>query len=319
MSEKLKAAIIGPGNIGTDLMFKVLRHAKHIEMGAMVGVDPDSEGLARAKRLGIATTSEGIEGLLRLDVFRKIEIVFDASSCGAHRRHNELLQRHSVQVIDLTPAAIGPYVVPAINLEAEDAGNMNMVTCGGQATIPMVRAVSEVATVHYAESVTSISSKAAGPGTRINIDEFTETTRCAMEKLAGARRAKAIVILNPTEPLLMMPDSVFILSEPVHPLRIERSIAEMVARVQAYVPGYRLKQRVQFDLIRPANALTVPQLGRVHGLKTSVCLEVEGASHHLPSFAANMNIMTSAALACGDAMARRRILAAAARNLKEAA
>jgi len=316
MSEKVKAAIIGPGNIGTDLMIKVLRHAKHLEMGAMVGVDPTSDGLARAKRMGTATTSDGIEGLLKLDVFDKIDIVFDATSAGAHRRHDELLQRHGVQVIDLTPAAIGPYVIPAINLEAENASNMNMVTCGGQATIPIVAAVSQVAKVHYAEIVASISSKSAGPGTRANIDEFTETTRSAIEKLGGAQRGKAIIILNPADPPLMMRDTVFVLSEQVHPLRVERSIAAMVERVQSYVPGYRLKQRVQFDLIHPDDPLMVPQLGRVHGLKTSVYLEVEGAAHYLPSYAGNLDIMTSAALACGDMMARRRIATGIARGIK---
>ncbi|HUG21895.1 acetaldehyde dehydrogenase (acetylating) [Piscinibacter sp.] len=316
MSEKVKVAIIGPGNIGTDLMIKVLRHAKHLEMGAMVGVDASSDGLARAGRMGIATTSDGIEGLLKLDVFDKIDIVFDATSAGAHRRHDELLRRHGVQVIDLTPAAIGPYVIPAINLEAENAGNMNMVTCGGQATIPIVAAVSQVAKVHYAEIVASISSKSAGPGTRANIDEFTETTRSAIEKLGGAERGKAIIILNPADPPLMMRDTVFVLSEQVPPLRVQRSIAEMVERVQSYVSGYRLKQRVQFDLIPPDDPLVVPGLGRVHGLKTSVYLEVEGAAHYLPAYAGNLDIMTSAALACGDMMARRRIAAGIARGIK---
>jgi len=315
MNEKVKAAIIGPGNIGTDLMIKVLRHAKYLEMAAMVGVDASSDGLARAGRLGLATTSDGIEGLLKLDVFDKIDVVFDATSAAAHRRHDELLRRHGVQVIDLTPAAIGPYVIPAINLEAENAGNMNMVTCGGQATIPIVAAVSQVAKVHYAEIVASISSKSAGPGTRANIDEFTETTRSAIEKLGGAQRGKAIIILNPADPPLMMRDTVFVLSEPVHPLRVERSIAEMVERVQSYVGGYRLKQRVQFDLIPPDDPMMVPGLGRVHGLKTSVYLEVEGAAHYLPAYAGNLDIMTSAALACGDMMARRRIAAGIARGI----
>jgi acetaldehyde dehydrogenase len=319
MTSKVKAAIIGSGNIGTDLMIKVLRHAKHLEMGAMVGIDPASDGLARAARIGIATTSEGIEGLLELDVFDKIDVVFDATSAGAHRHHDAVLQRHGVQVIDLTPAAVGPYVIPAINLEAENASNMNMVTCGGQATIPIVAAVSQVAKVHYAEIVASIASKSAGPGTRANIDEFTETTRSAIETLGGAQRGKAIIVLNPAEPPLMMRDTVFVLSEQVHPLRVERSIAAMVERVQSYVSGYRLKQRVQFDVIPPDDPLIVPQLGPVHGLKTSVFLEVEGAAHYLPSYAGNLDIMTSAALACGDMMARRRIAAGIARGMKVAA
>lgn len=317
MTNKLKVAIIGPGNIGTDLMIKVMRNSRYLEMGAMVGVDPKSDGLARAERLGIATTAEGIEGLVRLGVFEDIDIVFDATSAGAHKRHNEVLQAHGVQVIDLTPAAIGPYVIPAINLEAENASNMNMVTCGGQATIPMVAAVSRVAKVHYAEIVASISSKSAGPGTRANIDEFTETTKAAIEILGGAERGKAIIVLNPAEPPLIMRDTVFVLSELADQAEVEDSIEAMVARVNAYVPGYRLKQRVQFDEIAPDKPLNVPKLGPRHGLKTSVYLEVEGAAHYLPSYAGNLDIMTSAALACGDMMAQRRIAGGIARGLKE--
>jgi len=316
VNRKVKAAIIGPGNIGTDLMIKVMRNGKHLEMGAMVGVDPQSDGLARANRLGIATTADGIDGLLKLGVFDEIDVVFDATSAGAHKRHNELLQQHGVQVIDLTPAAIGPYVIPAINLEAENASNMNMVTCGGQATIPMVAAVSRVAKVHYAEIVASIASKSAGPGTRANIDEFTETTCAAIEKLGGAERGKAIIVLNPAEPPLIMRDTVFVLSEMADEKAIEDSISEMVARVKAYVPGYRLKQRVQFDAIAPSQPMNVPKLGLRHGLKTSVFLEVEGAAHYLPSYAGNLDIMTSAALACGDMMARRRMASGIARGLK---
>ncbi|MDM0037838.1 acetaldehyde dehydrogenase (acetylating) [Variovorax sp. J22G21] len=319
MANKLKVAIIGPGNIGTDLMIKVMRNGKHLEMGAMVGVDPKSDGLARAERFGIATTADGIEGLVQLGVFSDIDIVFDATSAGAHKRHNEVLQAHGVQVIDLTPAAIGPYVIPAINLDAENASNMNMVTCGGQATIPMVAAVSRVARVHYAEIVASISSKSAGPGTRANIDEFTETTRAAIEKLGGAARGKAIIVLNPAEPPLIMRDTVFVLSEAADQAAVEASIAQMVASVQAYVPGYRLKQRVQFDVIPADRPLNVPGLGLRHGLKTSVYLEVEGAAHYLPAYAGNLDIMTSAALACAELMAQRRIASGIARGLKELA
>jgi acetaldehyde dehydrogenase len=315
MSTKVKAAIIGPGNIGTDLMMKVLRHAKHLEMGAMVGVDPTSDGLARASRLGIPTTADGVEGLLKMGVFPRIDIVFDATSAGAHRQHDEMLRAHGVQLIDLTPAAIGPYVIPAINLESEDAPNMNMVTCGGQATIPIVAAISSVAKVHYAEIVASISSKSAGPGTRANIDEFTETTRAAIERLGGAERGKAIIVLNPAEPPLIMRDTVFVLSEDADQAAVEASIERMVAKVQAYVPGYRLKQRVQFERFPADRPLNVPKLGPRHGLKTSVFLEVEGAAHYLPSYAGNLDIMTSAALACGDMMARRRLAAGTARGV----
>lgn len=316
MTEKVKVAIIGPGNIGTDLMIKVMRHGKHLEMGAMVGIDPNSDGLARAARLGIPTTAEGIDGLLGLENFPQIDVVFDATSAGAHRRHDQVLRAHGVQVIDLTPAAIGPYVIPAINLEAENAPNMNMVTCGGQATIPIVAAVSQVTTVYYAEIVASISSKSAGPGTRANIDEFTETTRAAIEKLGGAKRGKAIIVLNPAEPPLIMRDTVIVLAEDADQRKIERSIEQMVERVHAYVPGYRLKQRIQFEPIPKDKPLNVPGLGLRHGLKISVFLEVEGAAHYLPSYAGNLDIMTSAALACGDMMAKRRITAGIARNLK---
>ncbi|MEJ8859163.1 acetaldehyde dehydrogenase (acetylating) [Variovorax robiniae] len=317
MTRKLKAAIIGPGNIGTDLMIKVMRNSKHLEMGAMVGVDAGSDGLARANRLGVATTAEGLDGLLKMDVFDSIDIVFDATSASAHKRHNEVLATHGIQVIDLTPAAIGPYVIPAINLEAENASNMNMVTCGGQATIPIVAAVSRIANVHYAEIVASISSKSAGPGTRANIDEFTETTKAAIEKLGGAEQGKAIIVLNPAEPPLIMRDTVFVLSELADEAEVEASILKMVASVQAYVPGYRLKQRVQFDVTPRDQPIKVPKLGLRHGLKTSVYLEVEGAAHYLPSYAGNLDIMTSAALACGDMMAQRRIASGIARGLKE--
>ena len=316
---KVKVAVIGPGNIGTDLMIKVMRNSARLEMAAMVGVDSKSDGLARAARLGFATTAGGIDGLLKLDVFKDIDIVFDATSVSAHKHHNTVLQAHGVQVIDLTPAAVGPYVIPAINLEVENATNMNMVTCGGQATIPIVAAVSRVTKVHYAEIVASISSKSAGPGTRANIDEFTETTRSAIEKLGGATRGKAIILLNPAEPPRIMRDTVFVLSKLADQMAIWDSIEKMVENVQAYVPGYRLKQTVQFDVIDPAKPVNIPGLGPTHGLKTSVFLEVEGAAHYLPSYAGNLDIMTSAAMACGDMMARRRLEAGIARGHKETA
>jgi acetaldehyde dehydrogenase len=316
---KLKVAIIGSGNIGTDLMIKVMRNARHLEMGAMVGVDPASDGLARAARLGVATTAEGIDGLLKLPVFPEIDIAFDATSAAAHKKHDEILRKHGVQVIDLTPAAIGPYVIPSINLEEVDTPNINMVTCGGQATIPIVAAVSRVAKVHYGEIVASIASKSAGPGTRANIDEFTETTRSAIEKLGGAERGKAIIVLNPAEPPLIMRDTVFVLCEAADRGAIEASIEKMVASVQAYVPGYRLKQKVQFDEVPASAPMNVPKLGPRHGLKVSVFLEVEGAAHYLPAYAGNLDIMTSAALACGDRIARRRIEANTTRAARSAA
>jgi len=304
MSNKRKVAIIGSGNIGTDLMIKVLRNAQHLEMAAMVGIDPASDGLARASRMGVATTHEGVEGLTRLPIFDEIDFVFDATSAGAHVKNDAFLRGHKpgLRVIDLTPAAIGPYCVPVVNLEQHLlALNVNMVTCGGQATIPMVAAVSRVAKVHYAEIIASIASKSAGPGTRANIDEFTETTSKAIEVIGGAAKGKAIIIMNPAEPPLIMRDTVYVLSEAVDQAKVEASIEEMAAAVQAYVPGYRLKQKVQFDEVRDLN---IPGHGRFSGLKTSVFLEVEGAAHYLPAYAGNLDIMTSAALATAERMAQ---------------
>jgi len=231
-SAKLRAAIIGSGNIGTDLMIKIMRHGKHLEMGAMVGIDPSSDGLARAARLGVATTHEGVQGLVKLAGFADIDVVFDATSAGAHVKNDAFLRQHKpgIRVIDLTPAAIGPYCVPVVNLDAHlDAPNVNMVTCGGQATIPMVAAVSRVARVHYAEIVASISSKSAGPGTRANIDEFTETTSKAIEVVGGAGKGKAIIVLNPAEPPLMMRDTVYVLSEAADQAKVEASVEDLPA------------------------------------------------------------------------------------------
>lgn len=306
-TRKLKVAIVGSGNIGTDLMIKILRNSQYLEMGAMVGIDPASDGLARASRMGVATTHEGVEGLTRLPVFSEIDFVFDATSASAHVKNDAFLRGHKpgIRMIDLTPAAIGPYCVPVVNLE-EHLGktNVNMVTCGGQATIPMVAAVSRVAKVHYAEIVASIASKSAGPGTRANIDEFTETTSKAIEVIGGAAKGKAIIIMNPAEPPLIMRDTVYVLSEAVEQARVQASIEEMAAAVQAYVPGYRLKQQVQFDVIPESAPLNIPGHGHFSGLKTSVFLEVEGAAHYLPAYAGNLDIMTSAALATAERMAQ---------------
>ncbi|WP_447884115.1 acetaldehyde dehydrogenase (acetylating) [Serratia fonticola] len=306
MSKK-KVAIVGSGNIGTDLMIKILRNAKHLEMGVMVGIDPESDGLARARRMGVATCHTGVNGLIQMPEFADIDFVFDATSASAHVKNDAILRaaKPGIRLIDLTPAAIGPYCVPVVNLEENlSQVNVNMVTCGGQATIPMVAAVARVARVHYAEIIASIASKSAGPGTRANIDEFTETTSKAIEVVGGAERGKAIIVLNPAEPSLMMRDTVYVLSESVDQAKVEASINEMAAAVQAYVPGYRLKQKVQFDVI-PADApLNLPGIGRFSGLKTSVFLEVEGAAHYLPAYAGNLDIMTSAALATAERMAQ---------------
>lgn len=303
---KAKVAIIGSGNIGTDLMMKILRNAKHLEMAVMVGIDANSDGLSRARRLGVATTHEGVEGLISMPEFADIDFVFDATSATAHVQNDARLRtiKPGIRVVDLTPAAIGPYCVPVVNLEQHlNQLNVNMVTCGGQATIPMVAAVSRVAKVYYAEIVASIASKSAGPGTRANIDEFTETTSRAIEAIGGADKGKAIIVMNPAEPPLIMRDTVFVLSADADMGRIQASIDEMAQAVQTYVPGYRLKQQVQFEVIPESMPLNIPGLGRFSGLKTSVFLEVEGAAHYLPAYAGNLDIMTSAALATAERMA----------------
>lgn len=304
---KTKVAIIGSGNIGTDLMIKVMRLSKVLKMGAMAGIDAASDGLARAARMGVATTHEGIDGLIAMPEFGDIDIVFDATSAGAHHRNNELLQAHGKRVIDLTPAAIGPFTIPPVNGDANlDARNVNMVTCGGQATIPIVAAVNRVAKVHYGEIVASISSKSAGPGTRANIDEFTETTSQAICDVGGATRGKAIIILNPAEPPLIMRDTVYCLCEDADREAIRRSVEDMVAEVQTYVPGYRMKQAVQFESIGGNRPLHIPEMGgNFTGLKVTVFLEVEGAAHYLPAYAGNLDIMTSAALKTAEKIALR--------------
>ncbi len=308
MTSKTKVAIIGPGNIGTDLMIKVLRTSSVLEMGAMVGVDPASDGLARAARLGIPTTAEGVDGLLAMPGFADIGIVFDATSAQAHMANAEKLAPFAKQLVDLTPAAIGPLVVPVVNLEQHlEAPNVNMVTCGGQATIPIVAAVSSVAPVAYGEIVASIASLSAGPGTRANIDEFTVTTAHGIEQVGGAAMGKAIIILNPAEPPLLMRDTVYCLIEDGDTREVTDAIESMVARVQGYVRGYRLKQAVQFERYSDRDPLVAPDLGwNGRGLKVSVFLEVEGAAHYLPAYAGNLDIMTSAALRTGERLAEVR-------------
>jgi acetaldehyde dehydrogenase len=307
---KSKVAIIGSGNIGTDLMIKILRTSENLEVAAMVGIDADSDGLARAKRLGIPVTHEGVDGLLAMPNFNDIEIVLDATSARAHLANAAALAPHGKKLIDLTPAAIGPLVIPTVNLdECLDAGadNVNMVTCGGQATIPMVAAVSAVTPVHYAEIVASIASKSAGPGTRANIDEFTETTSHAIEKVGGAARGKAIIILNPAEPPLIMRDTVFCLIGDADHDAIRRSVSDMADRVARYVPGYRLKQGVQFTALEPdepVHTLVPDGTGPVN-TRVAIFLEVEGAAHYLPAYAGNLDIMTSAAIRVAEAIARR--------------
>ncbi len=301
----VSVAVIGSGNIGTDLMIKILHGTGPLEMGCLVGIDPDSDGLARARKLGVATTHEGVEGLLKMPGFQDIRIVFDATSASAHRHNWEVLRKHGKQMIDLTPAAIGPYAVPVVNLEEHlDKDNVNLVTCGGQATIPMVAAVNRIAPVRYAEIVSSVSSRSAGPGTRANIDEFTQTTARGIEQVGGAERGKAIIILNPAEPPLLMRNTVFTLSDEADEDALRESIDTMVAAVQSYVPGYRLKQHVQFEHHGTDSPLHIPGHGDVSGVRSSIFLEVEGAGHYLPAYAGNLDIMTSAALGTGERLAQ---------------
>jgi acetaldehyde dehydrogenase len=319
MDNRTKVAIIGSGNIGTDLMIKVMRTTQHLEMGAMVGIDPASDGLARAARFGVPTTAEGVDGLIGLPGFGQIEIVFDATSAKAHESNAAKLEPYGKRLIDLTPAAIGPYVIPAVNLQQHlDAPNVNMVTCGGQATIPVVAAVSRVVPVEYAEIVASIASRSAGPGTRANIDEFTETTSAAIVQVGGAKRGKAIIILNPAEPPLIMRDTVFCLVNapvPAVHAEIRRSVEKMVADVAVYVPGYRLKQRVQITEIpadQPVQTLLeggVDRGGVRPTHQVSVFLEVEGAAHYLPAYAGNLDIMTSAGIQVAERVAAGKVSA----------
>ena len=302
---KTKAMIIGSGNIGTDLMIKIRDTSEILDIAAVVGIDPDSEGLAMARDSGIETTHQGIEGAQQLDAWDDVQIVFDATSAAAHAHHDEVCRAAAKQMIDLTPAAIGPYCVPVVNM-AEHLGepNVNMVTCGGQATIPMVHAVRRVSeSVPFAEIVASVSSRSAGPGTRANIDEFTRTTARGIEIVGGAEHGKAIIILNPAEPPMIMRDTIYTLSLGASEEDIKASVEAMIAEVQQYVPGYRLKQEVQFELFGIDRKLNIPGYGETAGLKTSIFLEVEGAGHFLPKYSGNLDIMTSAALGTGERIA----------------
>lgn len=296
---RTRVAILGSGNIGTDLMMK-LQASPSLKLAMLVGIDAESPGLARAETLGISTTSEGIDGLVASAEWDDIKLVFDATSATAHQHHAKVLAEHGKLAVDLTPAAVGPYCVPIANLDAQrGATNVNMVTCGGQATIPIVWAASQVAKVHYAEIVASISSRSAGPGTRANIDEFTQTTARAIEQVGGAGRGKAIIVLNPAEPPLLMRDTVYLLMAATDSGAVQAAIEEAVAQVASYVPGYRL---VQPPVIDPVSDVSIPGEVPFSGLKVTVLLEVEGAGDWLPKYAGNLDIMTSAALRMGEMM-----------------
>ncbi|MED1723355.1 acetaldehyde dehydrogenase (acetylating) [Brevibacillus parabrevis] len=284
---KIKAAILGSGNIGTDLMYK-LERSREIEIAAVIGIDPDSDGLQRAKERGYAVFANGIQAIA--DQPDMAEIVFDATSAKAHVRHAKVLKELGKVAIDLTPAARGPFVCPVVNLQEQlekETANVNMITCGGQATIPIVYAINRVADVSYAEIVATIASKSAGPGTRANIDEFTVTTRQGLEQVGGADQGKALIILNPAEPPILMRDTVYCEVKQMDQAAIRQSIAEMVEQVRQYVPGYRLKQEPLFEENR-----------------VTVFLEVEGAGDYFPPYAGNLDIMTAAAVRVGEEVAR---------------
>lgn len=290
------AAIVGPGNIGTDLMFKLMRRSDIIEPRYMIGVDPTSDGLRRAASVGLEASHEGVDWLLRQSELP--DIVFECTSAKAHEANAPRYAEAGILAVDLTPAAVGPYLCPAVNLEFNlDAVNVNMITCGGQATIPMVNAVAQVVPVPYAEIVASVSSKSAGPGTRANIDEFTETTADAVVKVGGAKTGKAIIILNPVEPPMLMRNSVFcaVPAEAGEPGalqdRILESIHRMVAVIQDYVPGYHLRAEPQFDTTDDGTR------------RVATFIEVQGAGDFLPPYAGNLDIMTAAALRVGEAFA----------------
>lgn len=286
--KKLKVGIIGSGNIGTDLMKKVMR-SELLHMSVVIGIDPDSDGLKKAKDAGVHTISNGIEGFLEHPELA--DVLFDATSAKAHAKHVELLKPLGKKIIDLTPAAIGPFVVPTVNLERHlDESVVNMITCGGQATIPVIHAIQQVQNVEYAEIVATIASKSAGPGTRANIDEFTQTTARAIEEVGGAKKGKAIIILNPAEPPMLMRDTVSCLLEEdiKEPDQMKTAIEQIVKDVNSYVPGYRLK-------IDPL----------IEGREVKVFLEVEGLGDYLPVYAGNLDIMTAAALKVGEIMAQQ--------------
>jgi len=302
-----KVAIIGSGNIGSDLMLKIQRYSSELEVGMLVGIDPDSDGLARARALGVPTTHAGIDGLVQSDGFDDIAVFFDATSAKAHARHDAVARETGRPIVDLTPAALGPGVVPVANLDAHlDAPNVNMVTCGGQATIPIVWAVAQVAPVRYGEIIASISSRSAGPGTRANIDEFTVTTANGIEAIGGAAKGKAIIILNPAEPPLIMRDTVHAFFEGDDTEAVEASIRSTVEAVQAYVPGYRMVQRPVFEACFGDAAIRQPDGTVWQGTRVSVFLEVEGNGDYLPPYAGNLDIMTAAALRVGERIAAAR-------------
>ncbi|ACL19301.1 acetaldehyde dehydrogenase (acetylating) [Desulfitobacterium hafniense DCB-2] len=293
--QRLNAAIIGPGNIGTDLMYKILRRSEYLELKLVAGIVAESEGLRLAREEGVATSAAGIQAILDR---KDIDIVFDATTAHAHAQHAPLLKDAGIIAVDLTPAAVGPYVMPVVNLEEHiDAMNVNLITCGGQATIPIVYAISRVVPTAYAEIVATIASKSAGPGTRQNIDEFTLTTAKGIVDIGNAQKGKAIILLNPADPPMMMNNTIYALIDQVDPAieqKITESVEEIIKEVQAFVPGYKLKIPPMFD-----------------GNKVTVMIEVEGSGDYLPQYSGNLDLETCAALAVAEKMAKHKLAAGA--------
>jgi acetaldehyde dehydrogenase len=305
---KASAAIVGSGNIGTDLMYKLLR-SNWVEPRWMVGIDPQSEGLRRAAECGLQITSQGTDWLLNQEELP--DLVFEATSAYVHRANAPRYAEAGIRAIDLTPAAFGPYVIPPVNLDEHLAApNINLITCGGQATIPMAAAVSRVAPVEYAEIVATVASRSAGPGTRANIDEFTRTTSRGIEAIGGARRGKAIIVLNPADPPMIMRDTIFCAVPADSDLdAIAASVRDMVADVAAYVPGYRLLNEPQFD------ETTMPtEAGTTAMTRVSIFIEVEGAGDFLAPYAGNLDIMTAAATVVGEAIAHSMLATEASKE-----
>ena len=302
---KKNIAILGSGNIGSDLMIKIKKYSKKLELLAIAGINKNSDGLKLAQKLGIWTTDLGLNGILNnINIINNIDIIFDATSASSHIKHDKILKQYKkIQIIDLTPAAIGPYIVPTVNiLEYKNTRNINMVTCGGQATIPIVYAISRITPVLYAEIIATIASRSAGPGTRANIDEFTKTTARAIEIVGKAQKGKAIIILNPAIPSIIMRDTIYCLIHEGKEKEIEFSIHEMIKNVCTFVPGYSLKQKIQFKKIYNPFIKNIDEQKENLMVQVSVLLEIEGAADYLPKYAGNLDIMTSSAIKTAEAI-----------------
>ncbi len=302
---KIKTAIIGAGNIGTDLMVKIIRTSNLLELAIVVSINPNSKGLERARRFGISTSHEGVEGLIASDLFKDIKIIFDATSAKAHLYNYDKIKVFSNKyVVDLTPASIGPHIVPAVNFdEVSSHKNLNMITCSGQATIPMVAAVSQVSEVYHAEINSTISDKSIGPATKSNMAESEKATIEAIQKIGKAKKAKVSFFSNSTEPPIIMTNIIILIGKDTSRKNIKQSIDKMIKKVQEYVPGYRLYQAIQFEEISKNNPHKLESVDLVDGLKTTIFVKVKGAGHYLPEYAGNLDIITSAGLSTAEKIA----------------